>query len=275
MWRASEYQGNFALIGAGPVASSLAANFAREPNSLGPVVAVSYRVASRIANSLGAGQPARDPAVLDRFPLILVHAPLNQMHVLAERLALAAISWSGKSLVFVDCDPGPMQRAPMNTASFAWLRQCPMPGRLAVGGHNSALAAAIRLAGIIDRHPIVVPSSVKARFDAAMLMGGAAFTPLIDSVALILRETGMIDKQAARTAVALFESAVSGYSRSGRQSWQWHVQQPDVDAVESQIRALSDNEGGIVRALLQLGFERFQRHPTAASKLRDRKASVT
>jgi hypothetical protein len=146
-----------------------------------------------------------------------------------------------------------------------------MPGRIAVGGDGDALHAAIRLAASEDRHPIVVPDEVKARFDAAMLLGGAAFTPIIDSVAHILRETGMLDKQASRTAVALFQSAVQGYSRSGRQSWEWHIRPPDVEAVQSQIDALGGEEATILRSLIQLGFTRFQRHSSAATKLRDDK----
>ncbi|MCU1326294.1 MAG: hypothetical protein JWN34_1664 [Bryobacterales bacterium] len=269
--RESEYPGSFALVGAGSVTTSLAATFSQQPGALGPIVGVSYRVASRIANTLGVGEPARDASVLRNYPVILIHAPQTQMKALSDRLAHAAVCWSDKSLVFVDCEPAPMDRAPINAASFAWLRQCPMPGRLAVGGDPVALAAAIRLATSLDRQPIVVPSSLKSRFDAAMLLGGAALTPIIDIVAHILRETGMIDKQAARTAVALFESAVQAYSRSGRQSWPWHVQQPDLEAVEAQLKALGDIEGRITRSLLLLGFDRFQRHPAAAGKLRDRK----
>jgi len=266
-----ESQGEFALVGAGSAATSLAAEFSRKPGALGPVVAVSLRVASRIANSIDAGTPARDASVLRDYSIILVHAPPNQMKSLTVTLSEAGLSWTGKSLIFVECEAGPMRHSPMASASFAWIRRCPMPGRLAVGGDGDALHAAIRLAGTLDRHPIVVPAGVKARFDAAMLLGGPAFTPIIDSVAHILRETGMMDKQAVRTAVALFQSAVQGYSRSGRQSWEWHIHPPDVEALQLQIEALGGEEATILRSLIQLAFARFQRHTNTATKLRDYK----
>ncbi|HXJ43191.1 MAG TPA: hypothetical protein VNH18_28180, partial [Bryobacteraceae bacterium] len=97
MSRELEYPGEFALVGAGSVATSLAALFARVPGAVGPVVGVSYRVASRIANSLGVGVPARDPVVLSKSTLLVVHAPPSQMKGLAAVLARSPIDWKGKS----------------------------------------------------------------------------------------------------------------------------------------------------------------------------------
>ena len=269
MSRESESPDNFALVGAGPAATSLAGTLARIPGRLGPVVGVSYRVASRIANSLGIGTPARNPSALRDTELVLFHAPLRQMKLLAEQFATAEISWAKKNLIFIDCDAGPMEKSPMSDASFAWITRCPIPGRLAVGGRGTALTAATRLAATQDRRPLIVPGTAKRSFDAAMLMGGAALTPLIDSVAHILRGTGMLDKQATQTAVALFQTTVLAYGRSGRQSWPWHVHEPDVDSLEAQINSLEQREARILRDLLLLGFERFQRHEEAASALRD------
>ena len=269
MLRELESLDNFALVGAGPAATSLAGTIARLPGRLGHVVGVSYRVASRIANSLGLGTPARDPSVLQDTELILFHAPLRQMELLAAQFAEAKVNWAKKNLIFIDCDAGPMEKAPMAEAAFAWITRCPIPGRLAVGGQGTALTAATRLAATQDRRPLIVPNTAKQSFEAAMLLGGAAITPLIDSVAHILRGTGMLDKQATQTAVALFQTTVLAYGRSGRQSWQWHVHEPDVDSLQAQVKSLGDREGRILRDLLLLGFERFQRHEEAAATLRE------
>lgn len=101
-----------------------------------------------------------------------------------------------------------------------------------------------------------------------MLLGGAALTPLIDSVAHILRATGMLDKVATQTAVALFATTIQAFGRSGRQSWEWHVHEPDTDTIERHIAALEPPEAHILRELLLLGFERFQRHRGSAEALR-------
>ncbi len=268
MSRESESPDEFALVGAGPAAASLAAALARNPGKLGPVVGVSYRVASRIANSLGLGTPARDVSALRAIDLILFHAPMQQMRILASQFQEAGLDWSRKNLVFVDCDAGPMREGPMAAAASAWITRCPIPGKLAVGGHGTALTAAIRLASRHDRRPLIVPSTAKHRFDAAMLLGGAAITPLIDAVAHILRGTGLVDKEATQMAVMLFQTTIQAYGRSGRQSWEWHVQEPDREKVESQIAALAEREAGVLRDLLLLGFERFQRHEEVAAVLR-------
>ncbi|NDJ10370.1 MAG: DUF2520 domain-containing protein [Acidobacteriia bacterium] len=268
MSRELESPVEFALVGAGPAATSLAGALAHGPGRLGPVVGVSYRVASRLANSLGIGTPARDTAALRNTELILFHAPLQQMKILADQFEHAGINWSGKNLIFVDCDSSPMERAPMSNASFAWITKCPIPGRLAVGGSGTARVAAIRLASAHDRRPLIVPATARSAFQAAMLLGGAALTPLIDSVAHILRGTGMLDKVASQTAVALFTATIQAYARSGRQSWEWHVHEPDIDTLESHLNSLQPAESRVLRELLLLGFERFQRHSESAEALR-------
>lgn len=151
MSRELESPVEFALVGAGPAATSLAGALVHGLGRLGPVVGVSYRVASRLANSLGVGTPARDAGALQPIELVLFHAPLRQMQILAEQFQQAGISWSGKNLIFVDCDGSPMERSPMSGASFAWITKCPIPGRLAVGGSGTALVAATRIASTRDR----------------------------------------------------------------------------------------------------------------------------
>lgn len=269
MSRESEYPNDFALVGAGSVAASLAGRLARTPGKLGPVVAVSYRVASRIANSLKAGTPARDASVLAEWPLVLISAPADQMRALTVTLSACGIAWRGKTLIFVDCEPGPMANGPMREAAFGWIRRCPIPRRLTVGGDSGALGAALRLAGTSDRRPIVVSHELEARFNAAMLLGGAGLTPIIDSVAHVLRETGMSDKQATKAAASLFLNTVNDYSHSGRQSWDWHVHEPELDRLRELIAAIETPLGPLLRDLLLLGFERFQRHEALASALRD------
>jgi pyrroline-5-carboxylate reductase len=268
MSRELESPVNFALVGAGSVATSLAGRFSRIPGAVGAVVGVSYRVASRIVNSLGAGNPARDASALDRSSLVVVSSPPSQMKALASSIGRAELDWREKSLVFIDCEPGPMASGPMKQASVAWMKRCPIPGRLAIGGDARALIPALRLASLYDRRPIVVADAMKSKFEAAMLLGGPGLTPVIDSVAHLLRETGMTDKQAAQTAVALFLGTVDAYGHSGRQSWDWHIQQPDVEQLQDQIRALPGPLGPLLREMLLLGFERFGRHGVSARRLR-------
>src|SRR4051794_17448981 len=96
----SKVRTEYGIVGAGGVSSGLIGRLPRNARALGPVGGVSFRVASRIANTLKAGWPVRSLDELDGMRLILFHSPQEYLEVLLEALAAARIHWPGKSLVF-------------------------------------------------------------------------------------------------------------------------------------------------------------------------------
>src|ERR1043166_4174842 len=100
MLRALEFQGEIGLIAAGAVNSSFIGRLPGKARSLGPVAGVSYRVASRIANSLRAGYAARFVHELNAVRLILFHSSDAQHDTLIDLLKSSGIQWPGKSLLF-------------------------------------------------------------------------------------------------------------------------------------------------------------------------------
>jgi len=70
---------------------------------LGPVAAQSYRLASRIVNSIGAGHPVRSYADLNGSSLILICAPAAGVGPIASALA-GAIECHHKTVLL--CDVG-------------------------------------------------------------------------------------------------------------------------------------------------------------------------
>src|SRR5260370_35630402 len=88
-----------ALIGAGKLAGSPVARFQWLSKQLGPVKSSSFRLASRIANSLRAGHPGKDYAEFDACRLILVSVPDEMLPRVVGELASAGISWRGKAVV--------------------------------------------------------------------------------------------------------------------------------------------------------------------------------
>src|SRR5438094_7222731 len=94
---------NFALAGGGRVSASFVARLPRLAAELGPVAAQSYRLASRIVNSIGAGRPVRRYGDLDGSSLILICAPACGVPAIAAALA-DAIGCQGKSVLL--CDSG-------------------------------------------------------------------------------------------------------------------------------------------------------------------------
>src|SRR5712672_2340783 len=89
---------NFAVAGGGRVSDSFVARLPRLTTELGPVAAQSYRLASRIVNSIGAGYPVRSYADLDASHLILICAPQQAVGPIASALH-AGLQCRGKIIL--------------------------------------------------------------------------------------------------------------------------------------------------------------------------------
>jgi hypothetical protein len=269
--RASEFRHKYAIAGAGAVGKSLIGNL--KLSDFGPVAGVSFRVASRIANALRTGQPARGPADLNASRTILFHSPADQIPALMQMLLSDQIEWKGKALIVCDCEVD----APLLTqlrsrgASIAAAREFGIVGYLAIQGAGNALSAAHRLARELRLKAIEVPDGAEHSFAAAITLGTRAFTPLVDRVAALLRHAGVRETEAPRLAAALFQKTAADYSHSGKQSWGWYMQGPEISQLETEIAATSAvsgaNLGDILRQLVLLGLDVYDKHPDAAKVL--------
>ncbi|MEP6716070.1 MAG: hypothetical protein ABJC09_10885 [Terriglobia bacterium] len=268
--RASAYQPEFGLLGAGAVGASLAGRLLTGVRSLGPVAAVSYRVASRIANSLKAGLAARSADELESVRTVLFYSPAGQMQSLLEVLVAADVQWVGKSLVFCDCQAGQAAEAHFRDrgASVAGIRNCPIPGRLVIDGAAPALLIVRGMARQLSMKYIELGTDCGDFFQAAMTLGSAALTPLIDLAADLLRKCGVRDGEAPLLAAALFQETIKDYSHSGKQSWAWYAREPELHEIEAQTADGRDHFEFVLRDLIILGLERFDKHPAAAARLR-------
>jgi hypothetical protein len=271
----SKLKTEYGIVGAGGVSAGLIGQLPRNAVALGPVGGVSFRVASRIANTLKAGWPVRSLDELDGMRLILFHSPPEHFPVLLEALAAAKIHWSGKSLVFCDCEASLSARERFQElgASVARIRACGLPGRLLVEGAAPALTLASSLVRELRFKPVVIGDGCEALFDAAVTLGTAAITPLIDAVARILRHCGVRDAESVQLATTLFARTAGEYAHSGRQSWQWHVEEPAPEALLAQIAAVDESLRPLLIELVLAGFRTFDRHGAVAHALRHSKTA--
>ena len=269
--RESEFQPEYGLMGAGAVNNSLVARLPRKLQALGPVAAVSFRVASRVVNSLGAGVAARSADELNALRFILFHSSPDQFPALTEVLALANIRWHGKSLVFCDCDCSEDTRQLFEGrgAHVAVLRRSQLPGRLIVEGTGAALAFAHRLAKDLGVKAIEIAAENKQAFEMALTLGSAALSPLIDQTAILLRQCGVRDAEASKLAAALFEQTAREYARTGRQSWAWYQRAPDDARLVAQLNAVGDQLRRMAAELILFGLEDAGRHGESAITIRD------
>jgi hypothetical protein len=265
-----EFRYRYGVLGAGAVSRSLVGRLSANARDFGPVSAVSFRVASRIANTLKAGYAARSAADLAEAAVVLVHSPPEQANPLFEMLEGAEIPWSGKALILCDCDDAPLVRERLRArgASTAVARHFGIPGRILVFGNGAALTAAYRIADELSLKAVEILPGATDLFDAAVTLGNAAFTPLLDCAAVLLREAGIRDAEAARIAAALFLQTASDFAHSGRQSWAWYTRQPALEQIEGQIAAAGAPLGPALRELLAFGLDTFAKYPELARELR-------
>jgi hypothetical protein len=265
-----EYRFRYGILGAGAVSRSLVGRLPINMGNLGPVAAASFRVASRIANTLRAGYAARSASELNAAAVVLVHSPPDQACLLLQMLEAAEIQWDGKAVIFCDCDDAPEVRARLRArgASTAVARHFGIPGRILVAGNGVALTAALRIAHELKLKPVGILPDAPDTFDAAVTLATAAITPLLDQVAGLLREAGIRDAEAAQIASALFAQTASDYAHSGKQSWGWYTRQPAAERIEAQVAAAGAELGPALRGLLLFGLETFAKYPDLERELR-------
>jgi hypothetical protein len=269
MSRASESRVEYGVIGAGALSKSLIGHLPRKVRQIGPVAGVSYRVASRMANSLRAGHAARSPDELSGVPVILFHAPDAQMRAIATLLEDAAIDWNEKSLVFCDCEApvAILDRFRALGAGTAVARQFGIAGSIMVEGAPPALGCALRIASDLKLRAIQIAPGTSDVFAATLTLATAALTPLVDRAAMLLRNSGLRDKMAVSIATALFERTIQEYGHSGKQSWAWHVRGPEAEQIEAEIAAVDEPFRSLFRQLILAGFADFEKHSGVALQL--------
>jgi hypothetical protein len=266
-----EYGGaEYGVIGAGALSKSLIGQLPRKARQIGPVAGVSFRVASRMTNSLRAGYAARDADELDGTPVILFHAPAVQVRAIAELLERAHIDWKDKPLIFCDCEApvALVNRFRALGASTAVARQFGISGTIMVEGTAPALACAHRIASELRLRSIEIAPGASDVFAAALTLATAALTPLVNRATSLMRACGLRDQEAVRMATALFEQTIQEYGHSGKQSWVWHVREPESEQIGAEITAVGEPFRNLFRQLILAGFDDFEKHAEVARELR-------
>ena len=88
-----------ALIGAGKFSDSPVRRLLRRSAQLGPVLWPSFRIASRMANSLRAGYAVREYTEIESCRLILLSLPDKLIASVVSELASAPLCWYGKTVL--------------------------------------------------------------------------------------------------------------------------------------------------------------------------------
>lgn len=230
------------LIAAGPVSPALA----RLPDlhtQLGPVAAASLRVASRIANQLKAGQPARIEQ-MQSASLVLVSGPEGSISSLLDLVRSAPWDWQSKALVLLDTRLEGRDVEDLAARGAAVATLDPIDGfgevRFCVDGDAAALRQLKRFLGALRTPYFTVEQGKKQVFSAGLAFTGTLATPLLAAAVECFRNAGLDPKQAAAIAERTLLHTLRAWHKAGRQGWTGVLPQRDLESVRRQLAALAE-----------------------------------
>ena len=232
----------FALIAAGRVNGSFIARLPRLRARLGPVLAQSYRLASRIVNTLGAGQAARSHSALAGSRVILICVAPAATPAVAAQLAAWPIEWKGRLVLLCDCGRESPALSALAARGAITGSLNPIPGLdgswFVAEGDRRAVAEARRLAQELKASVIAVPPHALGLYQAGLTFASGLFTPLVEACVTCLRGSGLPPRTAALLADALFQQALRAYRHAGRKSWSGPLARGELRALKRELDAL-------------------------------------
>jgi len=212
-----------ALIEAGNLSASPLARFRWPSETLGPVKASSFRLASRISNRLQAGHPVKDYQEFDACGLILICVPDAALAKVLAELNAAAIRWKGKALVLCSAwlDSGELHQLAARGAAVGSLS--PIPGfeeaRYLVEGDKLAILEARRLVERRQPPVIAIERRLKPFYLAALNCTGTAAFALAMAASECLRHAGVPPLDSAAILERQLSKSLRSYVRGGRRNY--------------------------------------------------------
>ncbi len=264
---------HFGLFGGGAVSTSFIVRLPGLARRLGPVSAVSYRLASRIVNAMRAGRAVKDPGGLAACRLILVCVPETTLAGAVAMLGAAQIDWTGKTVLL--CESAATSRAleSLRGRGAAAGSVAPIEGsgqRFLVEGDTAAIRQARRLVAELGGKAVEFDTSRMALYDAGRTFATSLLTPLIAACVECLATAGRDNASAARIAEALLRKTLRAYLQSGRKSWNGPLAFGDEGEVRRQLAVLCENRPLLARYYRRAAvsaLEYFDRHPELRREL--------
>ncbi len=261
----------FGLFGGGAVAASPLARLPHLADRLGPVAALTYRLASRIVNSLRAGYAVKEATRLAACRLVLVRVPDIGLAEAVGRLEPA--DWTAKTVLLWESgadsaalDPLRVQGA--SAACVNLIEGC--PNCYVVEGDPAALRQAKLLVRALSGRAVELDRRHMVLYEAGLTLSSSLFTPLIAAAVECLGAGARRPASAARVATALFQKSLHAWERHGRKSWNGPLAAGDEAVIHRQLRALERINPHLARyyrnaALFALEY--FDRHPALKDRL--------
>ncbi len=211
--------------------------------------APSFRLASRIANSLRAGHPVRDYAEFDACRLILVSVPDSILPTVVREIASANISWRNKSIVLCSAslDSGELSDLAARGASIGSISAIPgfEDPRYLVEGDPLAILESKRLVQHAARRTVAIQRSLKPFYLAALTSTGSLLFALLLAASESLRQAGISTSMSATILEKQLHKTLRSHVKAGRKAYS------APHELQKQLRALATADPELAHYLEQ------------------------
>ena len=211
---------------------------------LGPVKSSSARVASRIANGIRAGDPARDFTDFLDCSVVVIATRREDFAGVLKEMTASGLDWSGKTIAVLDgihesLDLAPLAALGAMTASLeavdgfdGWLFVCE--------GDARACGALRRVFGEMGSVVKEIQAGKKHCFTSGLELADGCILPLLMASMECFREAGLDTAVAWSVWEKTASNAIRGYRKAGRKAWGGVSASGDEELVRRQLRALGD-----------------------------------
>ncbi|MCP5114094.1 MAG: DUF2520 domain-containing protein [bacterium] len=190
---------------------------------LGPVKAQSFRLASRIANSIHAGYPVHTAEELASAKVVLICAPDSRTPHLVTELASTRPAWQRRTILLCCNTLGSAALAPLaargaSVGSMALLTPSD-ERRFLVEGDRPAVRYAKSLIEPDGGQVIEVLAGTKPICQAAFSLATWLMQPLMNASTECMRDAGLPQGRASSVVDLVLQESVRSYLKAGRRAW--------------------------------------------------------
>ena len=190
---------------------------------LGPVMAPSFRQASRIANTIRAGHPVHRFEELAPGRVLLICAPESSTHHLVTDLASSRLAWKHRTVLLCCNSMGSEVLTPLaahgaSVGSLTLISDAD-DRRFLVEGDRTAVRHARTLVHENGGKVVEVLAGAKPVCQAAFSFSSWLLQPLMDASVECLRGAGLTPGRAGGIVDLVLQESVRTFLKAGRRAW--------------------------------------------------------
>jgi hypothetical protein len=207
------------LICAGRADHNWIARFPGVAENLGPVKAGSFRLASRVSNSLRCGYPVRSMSELSDCRILLLCLPDRGVKRAVEELEALPHRWKSAGVVLVSAmlDSSELQPLVEKGASAASVHLLNLPdGKRFLMEGDRELLRELREMLPADAKFLQLSPEGKRLCLAGLFLASTALAPIVHSASQYFTGAGLHSREAATLMEQSIQSSLRGYLKSGR-----------------------------------------------------------